>query len=180
MSNLWKRAAGAAILVVVVAPTATYLLSAKSATISAQTRGKPVKSGSTQIQTIVSRESADGFTEADINVNVMLKLEARTLEQFRAGMVRELSTAGKTFNPARMTADSVVTEIGSRRLIVTRIKTDGQVTAAQVFGVNQQEAVRVACVPSAIVDDIVMSRECRARVQSIFGVNLNLSGNRNG
>lgn len=178
MTRLRTRILIAVVAVFVAAPLARWIFVADEPAVESQAKPVPTPPAPLPVQAIVSRESAEGFTDRNIDLISMVKIEKQTLERFHTGLQSELDKQGKVFASDRVTASSVIAEVGGRRMVVTKMKADGQELAAQVFGIVGSEAIRIGCFSQTPGQDVVMSPECRAKVQEVFGVDLGLGGGR--
>jgi hypothetical protein len=174
--GLGQRLLIAAILVFVAFPAASYFLT-KSDEANSKADSSMLDAASSidaaNVQTMVSRESAESVTEADFDQAALSGIEARTLELFREKMVQEINRrTGKTLDASRLTADSVYAEISGRKLAVTTLRADGAIVGAQIAGIIDDEFLRVGCITNKPNDLEIVTGKCADAVKKTFGVTM--------
>jgi hypothetical protein len=181
VNSLTKRLLIGAVVVFAVVPLAKFLLvksdGAGEAAV-AQAPGRDLFAEINKVQTIVSREPSEGFTDSSLNQEALSRIEERTLALFREKMQKELGSKGKNLDPERLTADSVYVEKEGRKLAVTKLRADGVAIGVQIAGLVDDEFVRLACISSEPVEPEIITGPCAEETARTFGVSL--GGNNNG
>ena len=129
------------------------------------------------VQAMVTRESAEGGTEDQMDQEFLSKLEQLQLERIRTKTERVRQSQGLPFDPTAMTAEGVFVEAGGRRLAITRFKILDVTFGAEIVGIIGDEAIRVFCFTDEPADLIITRGPCNDKVQEAFGVSLDPRGN---
>jgi hypothetical protein len=119
----------------------------------------------------VSRESSEGVSQDALTVEALPRIEARSLEMLRRHVCRE---SGKRCDPEALEAESVIVEIGPRKLAVTQFKIKGfnAEVAAQILGIIDSELVRVGCATHEPGGLVINKGVCNDKIEEVFGVSL--------
>ncbi|MDO7833613.1 hypothetical protein Q4610_01010 [Sphingobium sp. HBC34] len=125
------------------------------------------------IQTLVSRQDAEGVTDADMSPEFLKNLEAWTLERVKLKAKPHWDAAGVPQEQRAVTAESVYVSTASHKLAVTRLRMGQTTPQAMIFGIVGTEAVRVLCMNSNGDDVPVASGPCDEKLREVFGESIN-------
>lgn len=126
------------------------------------------------VYVVVGRESSEGISQDALTVEALPRIEARSLEMMQRHVCREIESSGKRCDPKTLEAESVIVEIGRRKLAVTQFKLKGfnAAVAAQFLGIIDGELVRVACVTDKLGGLVLNKGVCNDKIKEVFGVSL--------
>ena len=122
-------------------------------------------SPATKIDTIISRQDAEGVQSRDFDSATADRMTAYMRERM-AVKVGEAGLAGVSFEP-------VVVEIDGTKLIVIRTRANGVASSITIAGVVGNELVRVGCFDRSGRTDVPLTTgDCAHAVNDAFGVRL--------
>lgn len=133
-----------------------------------------------QIKTMVSRQDAQGVTEADLSPEFLKNIEAWTLERINVNAKKHWDAAGVPEGERNVSAESVYVSTGSHKLAIIRMRIGDVTPQATIFGIVGSEAVRVTCVDPTLGNVTVTSGPCAEKIRETFGESINPMGNNNG
>jgi hypothetical protein len=127
-----------------------------------------------RVYVVVGRESSEGFSQDALTVEALPRIEARSLEIMRRHVCNEIESSGKRCDPKTLEAESVIVELGRRKLAVTKFKLKGFdfAVAAQFVGIIDGELVRVGCVTDKLGGLVLNKGVCNDKIKEVFGVSL--------
>ena len=138
---------------------------------------KPAASAKSQIQTIVVRQEAEGYTNDDLTPETLKRIEQ---ELVRGTMQRAKEHVVSQGFPAQdITAEmfhssSWVMEAGGRRFGVVDIHAGpGRIKA--IISIQDAHFIRVSCIDPSGANIPTFSGPCADKIQQVFGVRLPLS-----
>ncbi len=121
---------------------------------------------------LVSRQSAEGVTNADLDVAAAETLGEYAVQRMRYHTQRYLDEIGSTENVEQITQKTVLMPNGSRSVVLTRIYTAGTNNAVQFLGIEGEELIRVLCQTSRGDQEVLLAGKCEEAVHKQLGLEL--------
>ena len=121
---------------------------------------------------LVSKQAADGVTNANLDVTAAETLGEYTLKRMRYHTQRYLDEMGSKESVDQITQKTVLVPNGNQNIVITRIYTAGANNAVQFLGIEGQEMTRVLCQAKRGDREVMLAGKCRKAVQEQFGLEL--------
>lgn len=134
----------------------------------------PKTSDMAPVVVIVTEQSAEGVTDADLDQAGLKNLETwvvNTMIEKGKSTYEELGYDPNTFNP-KVDANSVYANVSGKKLAVIKINMDNSVRHVVIMGIIGNKLLRVHCTRNSNHDILVWSGECGNKVKEIFGVSI--------
>lgn len=133
-----------------------------------------------EVKTIVSRQDAEGVTEADFSPEFLKNLEAWTHQRTIANAEKHWDALNVPESARIVSVEGVYVEAGGKKFAVLRTRTNNIAPSAVVVGVLGSDLVRIGCVVEAEQDVQISSGPCNEKVKEVFGVSLSPLSSPNG
>jgi hypothetical protein len=124
------------------------------------------------VRAVVSRQSADGVTDSQIDVAFADALGEWLAERTYVNAVKIAQEQGRTAEVVKPQPETVIVERGGRRFVVTRMRVGAYTPIASIFGIQGDEAVRVSCFGSDTSNVTISSGSCDDEVRRVFGTSI--------
>ena len=158
---------GAVVLAMVTSPIFTSTGSAGS-----EKSTTPEASAIAPVVAMITVQSAEGFTDADLDQTGLKNLETwvvNTMIKKSKSKYAELGYDPNSFNP-KVEANSVYVTVNGKKLAVIKVNMDNSVRSVTIMGIKGTELHRVTCIRNSNHDIPVWSGECGKKIQEVFGV----------
>lgn len=125
--------------------------------------------------TITAIQDSEGLLESDLSPALAKRMEAWSVSASRKKMADSLRRAGQ--DPALayrvpIKSESLVLEVGSKKLIVVRLLVDGVIREITAMGFNGPFFYRVGCIRMSHHDIPLFEGECGRAVSKALGVSV--------
>jgi len=127
------------------------------------------------VKTLVSRQNSDGVTEVQFSSEFLEFLISSAQKSTDSMVDARLEQAGLSNIDADMKVEGLYVEAPPHKLAVLRTRHNGIAPTATIFGIVDEELVRVFCSTNSDVDISVTTGECDRTVQETFGVSLGVN-----
>lgn len=127
----------------------------------------------------VISQSAEGMTEADLDLTMLKILQDWMVETILQKAESKFSAMGydpKNFKPD-ISASSIYATVGGKKLAVIKITIDNSLRSVTILGITGNQLDRVTCLRASNQDIPVWSGVCGDEVQKTFGVSIHPRGN---
>ncbi|MFM9976926.1 MAG: hypothetical protein ACKVOP_02615 [Sphingomonadaceae bacterium] len=159
----------------VVVPVAGYL--GRTMGEAQNLREAPQQTANSEVATnvvaMVTRQDADGVTEADFTPEFLTNLGNWIQERTAANAKKHWDAAGVPESDRTLSNESVYVQAGSHKLAVVRIRMGATTPNAVIAGVVGPEMVRVTCLDSSGANVQLTSGPCDEKVREAFGTSMN-------
>lgn len=121
---------------------------------------------------MVTVQSAQGVTNADLDQTGLKNLETwvvNTIIKKSKSKYAELGHDPNSFNP-KVEASSVYVTINGKKLAIIKVNENNSVRGVTIMGIKGDELHRVNCIRYSNHDIPVWSGECGKKIQEVFGV----------
>jgi hypothetical protein len=152
-----------------------YMAEAANDRDSAQSTDDRFANVGSGTKVLVSRQDAEGVTEDQLTSEVANKLGAYSLERVKVHTAKILAGMKSTESVESITADSVLLNVDSRNIVVTRFHVGLKVPYIQFLGIGGNEMTRVLCM-AAPTEDVIIAGNCADKLKEQFGVSMEASG----
>ena len=162
--------------IVVVIPVARYVGRAAGEAQNnrdATSQAVANSAGSPAVLATVTRQDAEGVTEADFSPEFLQNLGDWVEQRTAANAKKHWDAAGVPEDQRSLSNESVFVEAGPHKLAVVRLRIGETTPNAIIAGVVGTEMVRVMCFNSDGADVQITSGPCDDKIREAFGASMN-------
>ena len=124
----------------------------------------------TDTEVVVSRQPADGITEANFDQAFLANLQSWVVERTMANAQKYLDAANVPQSMRDFTGESTLIERYGHRLAVVRVRVGESTPNATVVGISGNELVKIGCINRSGADVTVTDGPCDSKIREVFSV----------
>ncbi len=133
-------------------------------------------SNAAHVRVLVSSQSSDGVTQADMSQPFLENIETDTVERIRKKTEEYLASTGNVGIKVNLRSQANYIESNGVKLAVIRMATQSEFNQVMILGIVGNELKRVLCTIEIDQSVAVSYGECGSAINKTFGVNLDVSG----
>jgi hypothetical protein len=124
------------------------------------------------IKTALSTESADGYTQAELDIEMLSALEVRTKEIMQSKIKEAVSYYGNKNYKPNFTTTSTYMFAGKYKLAVINLEAVPYARARVIYGIKGRELLKILCMRNdGTSGNVPISYgPCADKIKSVFGV----------
>lgn len=124
-----------------------------------------------KIITVVSRQPAEGMTDADMSLDYLRGLEIYTIERIKSKVADHYAAEGHSVPDTRIRSESNYIEVQGKKLAIVRFfEANNAGNGVFIIGLVKDELVRVGCTIDSKYQIEITSGDCGAKIEQTFGI----------